>query len=155
MSGHVHDLLALAAAGALDADEAARVEAHARECRECAAAADAWQRVAEELRRLPAPRASGALAARTRTAVEQQLARQTERAWARAALGFLVAFAWTLAVAAWLVADLVRGELALRLGTALAPTAAWYGGYVLSGWIAAGAAALLLGRRAPSQGRIA
>ena len=51
-------------------------------------------------------------------------------------------FAWTLAVVAWLLVDLVRGELALRLGSAVLPTAAWYAAYLVAGWLSAGAAAV-------------
>ena len=154
MSGHVHDRLPLAAAGALDATEASSGEAHVRECAACAAEAAAWGAMAAELRRAPAPRPSGALAARTRAAVEARFAARAERAWNRAAIGFAVAFAWTLAVGAWLLLDLLRGGLALRLGTSVAPTAAWYAAYMLTGWLTAGAAAMLLGRRAPSEGRV-
>jgi predicted anti-sigma-YlaC factor YlaD len=155
MSGHVKDLLPLAAAGALDLAEKARVEAHVRECEACAAEAEAWRRLAEELGRLPVPRPSRTLLARTVEAVEEQLAERAEHAWNRAALGFLVAFAWTLAVAAWLVLDLVTGALALRLDRPVGPTAAWYAAYVVAGWLTAGAAAALLGRRRQEEGRIA
>ena len=153
MSGHVTDLLALAAAGALDPAEAARVEAHLRGCAPCAAEATEWRRMAEGLGRISTPRPSRALVARTVAAVEERLAEHAERAWNRAALGFLVAFAWTLAVVAWLLVDLVRGELALRLGSAILPTAAWYAAYVVTGWLTAGAAAVLLGRGAREEGR--
>jgi anti-sigma factor RsiW len=153
MSGHVTDSLALAAAGALDPAEAARVEAHLRECPACAAEAKEWRRLADGLGRMAAPRASRALVARTVAAVEERLAERAEGLWNRAALGLLVAFAWTLAVVAWLLVDLVRGELALRLGTSMAPTAAWYAAYVIAGWLTAGAAAVLLGRDAREEGR--
>ena len=155
MSGHVLERLPLAAAGVLEPDEAALVEAHVRECAACAAEAAAWRAVAEDLRRLPAPRPPAAVSARTRAAVEGQLAARAERAWNRAALGFAVAFAWTLAVGAWLLLDLFRGQLALRLDAPVAPTAAWYAAYTLTGWLAAGAAAVLLGRRASEEGRAA
>jgi hypothetical protein len=155
MIGHVHDRLPLAAAGALDAAEARLVEEHVRGCDACAAEAASWGVLAGELGRLAVTRPSPALVARTRSAVEASLAARAERAWNRAALGFLVAFAWTLSLAAWLVFDLARGQLVVRLGTSLAPTAAWYGAYMLTGWLAAGAAAVLLGRRAASERRIA
>jgi anti-sigma factor RsiW len=153
MSGHVTDRLALAAARALDPAEEARVQAHLRECAACATEAAAWRRLVEGLGRMPAPRPSRALVARTVEAVEERLAERAERRWNRAALGFLVAFAWTLAVVSWLLTDLVRGELALRLGSAMAPTAAWYAAYMVAGWLTAGAAAVLLGRSAREEGR--
>jgi anti-sigma factor RsiW len=153
MSGHLSELLPLAAAGALDAREQAQLAAHLGVCEACAREAAAWRDVALGLGQLPASRPSRALVARTVEAVEVLLAERAERAWNRAALGFLVAFAWTLAVVAWLLVDLVRGELALRLGSALAPTAAWYAAYVVTGWLTAGAAAVLLGRGAREEGR--
>jgi anti-sigma factor RsiW len=155
MSAHVTELLALAAAGALDPEEAARLEGHLRECAACAAEAAAWRAVAGELGRLPAPKPSRALVARTMQAVEERMAEKSERAWNRAALGFLVAFAWTLAVLSWVIVDLVNGALALRLDRSVGSSAAWYAAYLVAGWLTAGAAAVLLGRRAQEEGRIA
>jgi len=153
MSDHVTDRLALAAAGGLDSAEESRVEAHLAGCASCAKDAAEWRRLAEGLGRLPAPRPSRALVARTMEAVERRFAERSERAWNQAALGFLVAFAWTLAVVSWLILDLVTGELALRLGRSLGTTATWYAAYVAAGWLTAGAAAVLLGRSAREEGR--
>jgi anti-sigma factor RsiW len=155
MSAHVRELLALAGARALDPSETERVEEHLPECAACAVEAGEWRRIAEGLGRLQAPKPSRALVARTVEAVEAQLAERAERAWNRAALGFLVAFAWTLAVVAWVVLDLVTGVLALRLDRPVGLTAAWYAAYVIAGWLTAGAAAVLLGRRSHEEGRIA
>lgn len=154
MSGHVTDRLPLAAAGALDPAEAARVEAHVRECAACASEAGAWRRLAEGLGWMPSPRPSRALVARTVEAVEARLAERRENAWNRAALGFLVAFAWTMAVVSWLLVDLLTGELALRIERSFGPPAAWYGAYLVTGWFSAGVAAVLLGRRRQEEGRI-
>jgi hypothetical protein len=98
---------------------------------------------------------SRALVDLTVEAVERRLAERSERAWNRAALGFLVAFSWTLAMVAWLLIDLVAGELSLRLARPLGPTAAWYAAYLLAGWLSAGAAAVLIGRRVREEGRVA
>jgi anti-sigma factor RsiW len=155
MSAHATELLPLEAAGALDATESARVAAHVAACEACAREAAAWRRVGEGLRQLPASRPSRALLARTREAVEVRLAERAERAWNRAAFAFLIAFAWTLAVLSWVVIDLLAGGLALRLDRPLGPTAAWYAAYVAAGWVAAGAAAALVGRRARGEGRMA
>ncbi len=155
MSGHVRELLALAAAEALDPEDERRVTAHLALCADCAAEAAQWRHLAREVGRLPAPKASRALVARTVEAVEERLAERAERAWNRAALGFLVAFAWTLAVVSWLVIDLVAGGLAVRLGGPVGPTAAWYGAFLMAGWLSAGAAAVLLGRRTQEEGGVA
>ncbi len=154
MSAHVTALLPLAAAGALEPDEAARVEQHLRECAACAAEAAEWRRLAEGLARMPSPRPSRALVARTLETIEEGLAARSERAWNRAALGFAIAFAWTMAVVAWLLLDLLTGALASRLTRPVGPTAAWYAAYVVAGWLTAGAAAALLGRRGQEEGRI-
>jgi anti-sigma factor RsiW len=153
MSDHVTERLGLAAAGALDSAEEARIDAHLAGCATCATAAGQWRHLAEGLRSLPAPRASRALLARTVEAVERSLAERSERAWNQAALGFVIAFAWTLAVVSWLLMDLMSGELALRLGRPLGTTAAWYAAYVVAGWLMAGAAVVLLGRGAREEGR--
>jgi anti-sigma factor RsiW len=131
------------------------VAAHLGECAACAAEAAEWRRLAQELGRLPAPKASPGLVARTVQAVEERLAERAEQAWNRAALGFLVAFAWTLAIVAWLAFDLVAGGLAAWLGGPIGPTAAWYGVYLVAGWLSAGAAAVLLGRRSQEEGGVA
>jgi anti-sigma factor RsiW len=155
MSGHVRELLALAAAGALDPEDERRVAAHLALCADCAAEAAEWRRLAQELERLPAPKASPLLVARAVQAVEERLAERAERAWNRAALGFLVAFAWTLAVVSWFVFDLVAGGLAAQLGGPVGSTAGWYGAYLVAGWLSAGAAAVLLGRRSQEEGGLA
>jgi predicted anti-sigma-YlaC factor YlaD len=154
MSAHVTELLALAAAGALHPAEAVRVEEHVRECAACAAEAAAWRALAGALGKLPAAKPSRALVARTAEAVEERLAERAERAWNRAALGFLVAFAWTLAVLSWVIVDLVSGALAFSLERSIGSTAAWYAAYVVAGWMTAGAAAVLLGRRTLEEGRV-
>jgi anti-sigma factor RsiW len=153
MSAHVTRLLPLAAAGALDTQESARVEEHLRACPACAAEAAEWRRLAEGLGRMPSPRPSPELVSRTVEAIEARLAERVERAWNGAALAFAVAFAWTMAVVSWMLLDLLRGALAMRLDRPVGPTAAWYAAYVVAGWLTAGAAAVLLSRR-PQEGRI-
>ena len=155
MSDHVEDLLALGAAGSLTQDEDARVTEHLRECPICGARAEEWRRFAAELGRLPDPPPSPGLLARTRGAVERWQAEREERVWNRAALGFLIVFGWTLTGVAWLLLEIFVGALPVRLDQPLGSTAAWFGVYLVAGWVMAGAAAVLLGRRAPEEGRIA
>lgn len=155
MSGHVADPLALAAAGALDPGEQERIDAHLRECRECAGQAERWRSLADGVRDLPAPTPSSGLVARSRAAVERLQAEREERTWNRVALGFLIVFGWTLSGVAWLLLELVVGELALRFDRPLGPTAAWFMAYLMVGWVAAAAATMLLGRRPHEEGRLA
>jgi anti-sigma factor RsiW len=155
VSAHLGELLALDAAGVLEPAERARVAAHLAACAECAREAESWRRLARGLGELPALPPPAALGARTREAVAAAFAERSERAWNRAALGFLVAFAWTLAALSWFLFEIVTGGLALRLGRPVGPTVAWYAAYVVSGWLAAAVAAALAGRRAGGEGRIA
>ena len=132
------------------------VEAHLGECAACAARGGrpgAARRGAARAARAAAVAARSWRA--TVEAVEVRFAERAERAWNRAALGFLVAFAWTLAVVAWLVIDLVAGELALRLVRPMGRRPRGTRPTSLAGWLSAGAAAVLLGRRAREEGRIA
>jgi anti-sigma factor RsiW len=155
MSGHVEELLALESAGALTPEEQARVTAHLRECEACAARAEGWRSLAEDLRGLPEPKPTSRLVSRTRELVERSLAEREDRAWNRAALGFLIVFGWTLTGVAWFVIELLVGELALRLDRPLGPTVLWFTAYLAAGWVAAGAATVLLGRRVQEEGRLA
>jgi anti-sigma factor RsiW len=155
VNGHVTELLALAAAGALERDEQARVDAHLAECPDCAAEAERWRGLAGGLRELPTPTVAAGLVARTRAAVERAQAEREERAWNRAALGFLVVFGWTLGVVVWFIFDLLLGEAAVRLDRSLGSTALWFGLYLAAGWMAAAAATVLLGRQAREEGRLA
>ena len=155
MSGHVADLLALAVAGALDPGEQERVDAHLRECPDCAGQAKQWQALGEGLRDLPTPAPSPGLLARTRAAIERRQAEREERTWNRAALGFVIVFGWTLTGVAWLLLELLVGEVALRFDRPLGPTIAWFAAYLVAGWLAAAAATVLLGRRTHEEGRLA
>ena len=66
MSGHVDDLLALAAANALEPAEQERVDAHLEACPECSRLAEGWRGLGDGLRDLPVPTPRPGLAARAR-----------------------------------------------------------------------------------------
>lgn len=149
MSGHPEEGLALAAAGVLDEAEVAELAGHLSGCPPCVARAEAWREAAATLRALGAPRASRALVARTRGAVELLLAERAERTWNAAAGGFLVAFAWTLAVVTWAALNLAARGLAPQLSTGT--VALGYAAYLAVGWFTAAGAAVLVGRRAQEE----
>ena len=117
--------------------------------------AEDWRTLAGELRDLAAPEPSPGLLARTREIIERRRAEREERMWNRAAIGFLIVFGWTLIGVSWFLFELVLGELAVRFDRPLGPTVLWFATYLVAGWLAAGAAAVLLGRRPHEEGRMA
>lgn len=149
MSEHdvIRDLLALAAAGALDSAEQQRVEHHLAGCGSCAAELDLWRGLAGSLRRLPTPQAPAELVERTRTRVEAQLAAEAERRWDQAVMAFLVLFAWTVTLASWPIVRLFSSGVASWLD--VGATQIWYGlvVYTLIAWLSGGVAAVMLGLR--------
>jgi anti-sigma factor RsiW len=155
VSAHVRDRLPLLAAGALEAGEEEPVRAHLAACPACAEAEARWRHLADGLREMDGLAPGPGLLARTREAVARRIAERAEEAWNRRALGFLIVFAWTLTGGTWLLIELVRGTLALHLGRAPGSTALWFGAYVAAGFVMATAAAVLLGRQAREEGRMA
>ena len=149
MSEHegIRELLALAAAGALEASEQQKLERHLAECAECAQELEGWNALAGGLRRLPTPRPSAALVERTRARVAKQLAAESERRWDLSVLVFLVVFAWTLVLAGWPIVRLIGGGVLGWLDTGFRQTWVWLAVYSALGWLAAGVAAVALGLR--------
>ena len=97
----IRQLLALSAAGLLDAADERRVREHVRECAQCAAALDDLAAVSADLSRLPAPIAPPDLLARTEARVAAELAAQAGlRQGALLAVGAGL-FAWMATLATW------------------------------------------------------
>jgi len=140
MSEHdkIRQLLALAAASALEENEQALVERHVGECGECARELAAWNAMAGGLRRLPTPRPRAEVVERTRALMIRQLAAEAERRWDLSLLVFAVLFAWTLTLAGWPIARLLTSGAAAWLG---------YAAYTAFGWVTAGVATAILGVR--------
>ncbi len=155
MSDHdqIRELLAMAAAGALDPDEQQRVDRHARECAACAAELDDWQLLAGGLRRLPTPQPSPALVEHTRARAEWQLAAQAEHRWNQGVLIFLVLFGWTLVLASWPIVRLLSGGLLGWLEPGFGRTWIGLAGYTALLWLTGGVAAVFLGLRHRSERR--
>jgi anti-sigma factor RsiW len=148
MSGHddVREMLALAAAGALTAEEMRRVEEHSRNCDACSAELAAWRGLAGEVRELPGPRAPEDLAARAVNRLRGQLAASAEKRWDNAVLAVLTLFAWTVGLASWAIARIVTGGLLIALDTSFATWLIWLAASTVLVWMTAGAAAIMLGR---------
>jgi len=156
MSEHakIRELLPLAAAGALTSAEGKQVAEHLRSCVSCANELDAWQPLATELRRLPTPQPSPWLVQATLARAEAKLAEQDERDWNRHVIIAVVAFAWLLTVASWLVFHFLSERFGSLLGPQFGHTQfgqTWFGqtwisfaAFTALEWLAGGVAAAML-----------
>ena len=157
MSGHeqIRELLALAAAGALEEAERQRLERHCSECAECAAALAGWSTLAQALRRLPTPQPSAIAIARARAAAVGALDAARQRRESTVTFIFLGLFAWSLTLAGGLVSVLLFSGPA-EMGRLLAgQVPLWLAIFTALAWTAASAAAVVLGARHREQGRLA
>ena len=95
MSEHdkIRELLALAGAGALTAEEEKQVVEHVRSCIACSNELEAWRSIATDLCRLSTPQPSARLVLATLARAEGKLAEQAEHDWNRRVMIFVVAFA--------------------------------------------------------------
>ena len=153
-NGHetIREMLALAAAGALDDKEARHVEEHAANCAECAAELQRWQSLAGALRRVPTPQPSPQLLARVRAQAEWKLARKAEHREDAEVLVFLFLFSWIIVLVTWPMVRLVWGGAMSWLEASDGSLWIWLSGYTLAGWLAAGVA-VILGLRERRAGR--
>src|SRR5260370_34583386 len=93
----IRELLALAAAGALDENEQRKLGRHLAECSACNAELDAWRGLAASLKRLPTPQAPSMLVERTRSRVALERAAIAERRESYWAMAVMDIFSWTSA----------------------------------------------------------
>jgi predicted anti-sigma-YlaC factor YlaD len=140
----IRDLLALAAAGALDAKAEERVAEHVRICAVCAAELDSYQLLARGLRRLPTPQPSPAVIERARARAELRMAEENEQRSNRKVLLLLIGFAWTILIVTWPIVRLLSGGIQVLFSARLPQTWYAFAGITGLGWIAAGAAAICL-----------
>ena len=167
MSEHdkIRELLALAAAGALTSAEEKQVAEHVRSCIACSNELGAWRPIASELRQLPTPQPSSWLVQATLARAEAKLTEQAEHDWNRRVMIVVVAFAWLLTIAGWLVFRVVSG----RFGSLLEPqfshtwfsqtwfSHSWIGfaAFTALGWLAGAVAAVMLAIRQRGERRLA
>jgi len=134
----IRQLLALSAAGLLDAADERRVREHVHECAECSAALEELAAVSANLGRLPAPMAPPDLLARTEARVAAEMAdRAGLRHGAILAVGAGL-FAWMAALATWGVYRLLTGS---------AGWLAWLMLTTVPAYMAAGAVAVMFASR--------
>jgi Putative zinc-finger len=166
----IRELLALAAAGALTSAEEKQVAEHVRSCVACSNELDAWRPIATELRRLPTPQPASWLVQATLARAQAKLAEQAEHDWNRRVMTVVLAFAWLLTIASWLVFHVVSG----RFGSLLDPQFShapfshtqfgqtWFSNTWISfaaftalGWLAGAVAAVMLAIRQRGERRLA
>lgn len=118
MSEHneIRSLLALAAAGALESDERAKLNAHLRACRECAARLDSFSKIATALGKLPPAQLPLGLAARTQARVTAEMAQRAERRRYQLLVALLICFGWLLTLATLFLGHHFAAGLARVIG---------------------------------------
>jgi hypothetical protein len=140
-------MLALAAAGALDAQEQRRLQEHARECPVCRRELEIWSGYTQGLRQLPQPAIPAQLMERTRARLLQERATTADRRWDELMLAALALFAWTVGLTFWFVARIVTGGELVVMGANLVRFGTWSAGSTVLVWLTAAVAAIALGRR--------
>lgn len=149
MSEHesIAKMLALAAAGALDAAEQRRLEEHARECPACRRELEIWSVYSTGLGRLPQPSIPAQLMERTRARIWQERAATADRRWNELMLAALAMFAWTVGLTFWFLARVLTGGALVIMGTNLVRLGTWSAASTVLVWLTAAVAAMVLGKR--------
>jgi len=151
----IRELLALAAADALDARESEQVMQHVRDCAKCTAEMDQWQQLARGLLQLPTPQPSPDLVQRTCAKAEAWLIEERESAWNRRVMISLVLFAWILTLTSWPIVRFASGGLLSLLDPRL--NQSWLGFAVFTSlvWLTGGIAAVFLSLHQRRERRLA
>ena len=156
MSEHdkIRELLALAAADALTSAQEKQVAEHVRSCIACSNELGAWRPIANELRRLPTPQPSSWLVQATLARAEAKLTEQAEHDWSRRVMIFVVAFAWLLTIASWVVFHVVSGRFGSLLGPLFSHAWVSFAAFTTLEWLAGGVAAVMLAVRQRGERRL-
>jgi anti-sigma factor RsiW len=149
MSEHecMRELLTLAAAGALDAQEQRRLQEHVRDCPACRRELEVWSGYSQSLRQLPQPPVPAQLMERTRARLIEERAAAADRRWDELMLGALALFAWTVGLTFWFIARIVTGGELVIMGANLVRLGTWSAGSTVLVWLTAAVAAVALGKR--------
>jgi predicted anti-sigma-YlaC factor YlaD len=143
----IRDLLALAAAGALDAAGERQVDEHLRDCADCRAEFQIWSRLTGALETLPTPQAPFGLVERTRGLIENRAAVRAEHRRNRMLLIWVNVLAWATTITIWAVFESIGDGLSATLGVSSTTLTTTWIVYTLAAWLGAVVAAGLLGRR--------
>lgn len=144
----IRDLLALAAAGGLNADAEAerRVQAHLNQCQACRSEFESWQQLTGALKRMPTPQAPMGLVERTRRKLQAQAVARADRRRKWVVLSSLTALAWMFSILTWMVFQTLGGRVAQVFDvSSTAITMAWIG-YTMISWLTTGVVAAALGK---------
>jgi anti-sigma factor RsiW len=147
--------LSLLVAGALDADEEARIARHTATCPSCAAELERWQLISGGIRRLPTPQPSQTLFERTRAMAAAQLTAQAEQRQNRMVLVPLIIFSWAVTAAGWPVFQFATGGLLSLVDVQFRKTWMLFVIFSALTWMAGGSAAVLLSVRRQHERRLA
>jgi anti-sigma factor RsiW len=137
----VRDLLALAAAGALDPQEQRQVEEHLRHCEACRTELNDWTGIAIALKELPTPQAQPKMILQTRRLLEIYAAAGNGFFRSRLMPALLVLFSWIAVFLTWRLVRLFDMPLAQWL--AVSSTTLWVA-FIGVTWLATALAAGLL-----------
>jgi anti-sigma factor RsiW len=151
----VRELLPLAAAGALDASEEARLAAHIRICSDCATGLERWQQLGAGLRRIPTPQAPSALVSRTILAAQTHLAQESDRKSERRIVTLVLVFSWMFVAISWPLAQLLAHGWQSLMGFSFEHGWENFAVFTAFCWLAGGAAAVLLAMRRSRERRLA
>jgi anti-sigma factor RsiW len=151
----IRELLALAAADALEPDEDRLVSEHMRSCADCAAQLEEWRLLAGGLRRLPTPQPRGLVVERARAMAQIRLAEHVEHKWNRAVMFGLITFAWILTLMSWPVFRFLSGGFLSMLDPRFNHAWVVFGVFTTLVWVGGAAAAILLSQQQRRERRFA
>jgi len=151
----IRELLGLAVAGALGAEEEKRIEKHVASCASCAAELESWRALAGGLRRLPTPQPGKLVVERARAQFEMRLAEEIESRGQRRTMIFLLAFAWVVTLASWPLFRIFTGGLLVWFDPRFNQTWLVFAAFTGLLWATGGLAAVLLGRHRQQERRTA
>jgi anti-sigma factor RsiW len=143
----IREQMPLATAGALDENEECELSGHLAKCGDCSAEFEQWRELGAGLRRMPTPQAPSAMVERVRATLMTQVMVREEQRSNRRTMIWLVLFAWTATLATWPILQLVSRGAETWLNVSFVHTYHVLIGFTVFGWVAAAAAAGVLGVR--------
>ena len=143
-------LLALAAAGVLDAADQGRVDDHLRGCETCRGELAAWTGYAGACRSLRPPAQPDRLVERTRERIIAEHAARADQRSEGFLLAVLAGFGWIVAITIWFLARLFLFGAVALMETDVTQLLIWTVGSTIFVWLTAAVSALVLGNRRPA-----